>query len=116
MSDFDDAIGEMVEDLLAEAGQTVTYFRGVESHSVTARKAAGRTQFVDLGNGQIVEVRPVDWILLQADLPYPQPQAGDVILSAGLRYELQPFAGEKVFRQTSPQMVRLHSKMIGGVI
>jgi hypothetical protein len=49
-------------------------------------------------------------------LPYPQPQAGDVILSAGLRYELQPFAGEKVFRQTSPQMVRLHSKMIGGVI
>ncbi len=48
----------------------------------------------------------MDWILLQADLPYPQPQAGDVILSAGLRYELQPFAGEKVFRQTSPQMVR----------
>ena len=116
MSDFDDAIGEMVNDLLAEAGESVTYFRGTSSHTVTARRAAGRSQFVDLGNGQVMEMKPVEWIMLQADLPYVTPLAGDVIMASGQRYELQPFAGEKVFRQTSPQMVRLHSKAIGGVI
>ena len=116
MSDFDDAIGDMVTDLLAEAGESVTYFRGTESHAITARRATGRAQFVDMGNGQIMEIRPVDWILLQADMPYPLPQSGDIILASGKRYELQPFAGEKVFRQTSPQMIRLHTKQIGGVI
>ena len=38
--------------------------------------------------------------------------AGDQITGGGETFELQPMTGEKVWRQISPQMTRLHTKKI----
>jgi hypothetical protein len=112
VSDFDDAIGDMTDDLLTEAGESCTYIRGTESTTITLRRAAGRTQYQDNGNGGVLEIRPVDWIARNIALPYATPLPGDLIIAGNQRFELQPFAGEKVFRITSPKMVRLHSKQV----
>ena len=112
MSDFDDAIGDMTDDLLTEAGESCIYIRGTESTTITLRRSPGRSQFINNGNGGVIEIRPTDWIARTSALPYAIPQAGDIITVAGKRYELQPFGGEKVFRVTSPQMTRLHSKQV----
>jgi hypothetical protein len=112
VSDFDDAIGGMTDDLLTEAGESCIYIRGTESTTITLRRSPGRSQYIDNGNGGVIEIRPTDWIARTSALPYAIPQAGDIITVAGKRYELQPFGGEKVFRVTSPQMTRLHSKQV----
>jgi len=112
MSDFDDAIGDMTTDLLAEAGGSFTYRRGSVNTAITLRKSQQQSFFLDAGNGQTTEVRPVDFIGLTSALPYPEPQKGDLIIGGGIRYEVQPTTSEKVFRQISGQMTRIHTKRI----
>ena len=113
MSDFEDAIGDMTDTLLEEAGLECLYIRGTDTTTLTMRRSTGRPQFVDNGQGHVLEVRPVDFICRTSALPYTTPQAGDVVKCSGIRYELQPVGGEKAFRQMSPQMTRLHTRQIG---
>lgn len=113
MSDFEDAIGDMTDTLLEEAGLSCLYIRGNDTATLTMRRSTSRPQFIDNGQGHVLEVRPVDFICRTSALPYAIPQAGDIIRCDGVRYELQSVGGEKVFRQQSPQMTRLHTRQIG---
>lgn len=112
MSDFDDAIGDMTSDLLTEAGTSCVYRRGTTSTTITLRKSSQQSFFMDAGNGQMIEVRPVDFIGLTSALPYDPPEKGDLIISGGDRFEVQPTTSEKVFRRISPQMTRIHAKQV----
>lgn len=113
MSALDDAIGEMVDDLLDEAGRTVTYLRdGVSAGSVTMSRQQQPGQWIDAGNGGLVEVVPVDWVAKTADLPFDPPQRGDRLIDGDEAFEVSPTTGEKVFRRLSPQMTRLHTKQV----
>lgn len=110
---MDDAIGEMVDDLLDEAGRTVTYLRdGVSAGSVTMSRQQQVSQWVDTGNGGLVEVVPVDWVAKTADLPFDPPIRGDRIVDGDEAFEVLPTTSEKVFRRISPQMTRLHTKQV----
>lgn len=112
MSDFDDAIGGMVTDLLAEAGREVTYIRGRTSTAWTMRKSTQATMLIDSGNGHVVEIHPVDFIGLTSACPYSEPLKGDRIKDGADIYEVQPTSSEKVYRQISPQMMRIHTKQV----
>ena len=111
MSDFDDAIGGMTTDLLTEAGTSCVYLRGNTATTITLRKSQQQSTFLDQGNGQMTEVRPVDFIGLTSALPYT-PERGDRIVCAGNTYEVLPGVGEMVYRQISSQMTRIHTKRI----
>ena len=112
MSDFDDAIGEMTTDLLAEAGGSFVYIRGNQTTTITLRKSVQQSAHIDSGNGQVLEVRPVDFIALTTALPYDPPERGDLIKGGGLTFEVMPTTSEKVYRQISGQMTRIHTKQI----
>ncbi len=112
MSDLDDAVGDMVTDLLTEAGRSVTYYRsGVSQGTVTMSRQRQPSQYLDNGQGGIVEVVPIDFVCLTADLPVT-PQRGDQITVGSDRYEVMPTIGEKVFRRLSDQMTRIHTKQV----
>lgn len=113
MSDFDDAIGDMTSELLVEAGMSCVYIRGNVTATVTLRKSAQQSQFMDTGTGQQIEIRPVDFIGLTSAMPYPTPLRGDRIKCGGVVYEVQPTVSEKVFRVISPKMMRIHTKQVG---
>ena len=113
MSDFDDDHADLVNDLLAEAGGSFSYFRGATGTTVTLRKSVLVPMFIDAGNGTQIEVRPVDFIGLTSALPHDPPLRGDRIVGGGKTYEVLPTTGEKVFRQISDKMTRIHTKQIG---
>lgn len=113
MSDFDDAVGDMATDLLAEAGGSFVYLRDNVTTTVTARKSVMAPILIETVSGNTIEVRPVDFLMLTADLPYPIPLKGDQFKAGGLTWEVQPTTSEKVFRQISPQMTRIHTKQVG---
>lgn len=117
MSAFDDAIGEMATDLLTEAGDSYTYRDGAggDTATVTLVKSTPRPFAVDNGNGHVIEVRLVDFKCLTADLPYGNPEVGHRIESGGNIWEVQPPpTSEKCFYQMSPQMTRIHTRLIEG--
>ena len=115
MSDFDDAIGEMVDDLHDEAGASFN-FRDTGSPgavtAVTARMSTLPSYQVDNGNGSLIEVRPVDFIVKTSDLPFGNPVKGQRIETGTTIYEIWSVNNEKCFRQISPQMTRIHTKRI----
>lgn len=113
MSDFDDAVGDMTTDLLAEAGASMKYLRGNASATVTLRKSVQPVYQIDSGNGSLIEVRPVDFIGLTSALPYDPPARGDRLIVGGETFEVQPTVSETVFRRLSSQMTRIHAKQIG---
>ena len=109
---FEDAATIATQALLDFAGESCVYIRGASSTAITLRRSSLAPQYMDTGNGLIVEVRPVDFIGLTSALPYAVPQAGDRIVCGGNRYELTPTTGDKVFRQITPTMTRLHTKLV----
>jgi hypothetical protein len=113
VSDFDDAIGDMVSDLLNEAGGSFTYFRGSTGTAVTLRKSNRMPVVIDAGNGTMIEVHAVDFIGLSAEMPYAVPLRGDRIVGGGETFEVQPSTGDKVYLKTSPKMIRIHTKQVG---
>jgi len=113
MSDFDDAITDMTEDLLAVAGSSFLYIRGNVTATVTLRKSVQQPFQIDSGNGSLIEVRPVDFIGLTTSLPYAVPERGDRIVGGGKTFEVQPTTSEKVFRQITQTMTRIHAKQVG---
>lgn len=112
MSDFDDAIGDMTTDLLTEAGRACVYWRCDAQTSITLRRSQLPSMFLDAGNGQTIEVVPVDFIGLTSALPVSEPQKGDRITTGGNTYEVQPTTSEKVYRKISDQMIRIHTKRV----
>lgn len=109
---FDDAVADMTSELLAFAGESCVYVRDASSTTITMRCSVQRPQQYDSGTGSIIEVRPVDFIGLASAFPYPHPKAGDRIKRAGRWYEVTPTTGEKVYRQMTPTMLRIHTKEI----
>ena len=113
MSDFDDDITDMTEDLLAVAGDSFVYSRGATDTTLTLRKSVLPSYQIDSGNGMLVEVRPVDFIGLTTALPYDPPLRGDRIVGGGQTFEVLPTVSEKVFRRITQTMTRVHTKQIG---
>jgi|AntAceMinimDraft_10_1070366.scaffolds.fasta_scaffold45908_3 hypothetical protein len=112
MSDFDDAIGDMTQELLTEAGSSCVYHRGATSTTIVMRKSAQQPMLIDNGDGIIVELRPVDFICLTLTFPYAEPVRGDQITLSGSTYEVQAMNSEKCYRIISDQMLRIHSKKV----
>lgn len=112
MSEFHDAIGDMTDDLLAEAGSAVVYLRGRTRTTVTLYKSPRPSVLVNTANGLVLEVHPVDFIGETTGLPYETPERGDRIISGSDIFELSPTVSEKVFRRVSPQMTRLFTKQV----
>ena len=112
MSDFDDAIGDAVADLLAEAGVSCVYIRGNETTSITLRKSTLQPVIVDDGTGHLTEIQPVDFIGRTITMPYDPPLQGDRITRGGETFEVKPVLSEKCYRRISPQMTRLHCKRV----
>lgn len=109
---FEDSIGDMTDDLLAEAGEACVYLRGSSAYSITLRKSRQQPMTMETGAGQIIEVRPVDFIAKTVDLPYTELLKGDKIKAGGRTYEVQPTTGEKVDRVISDPMTRIHTKLV----
>lgn len=116
MSDFDDDVGDMTSDLLEYAGDSYTY-RDVNhgrSAAITLVKSSPPSFQIDNGNGLLIEIRPVEFKCLTSDLPFGNPVKGQRIERSGNVWEIQPTTSEKVFYQMSPQMTRIHAKLISG--
>lgn len=116
MPDLDDAVGEMVTDLHEVAGRTVTYYRGgVNRGTLTMSRHRQQSQYVDNGQGGIIEVTPVDFIgktsALEALSAFP-PVKGDLIVVGSDTFQVLPTVGEKVFRRIGDQMTRIHTKQV----
>jgi hypothetical protein len=113
MPDLDDAVGDMVTDLHAEAGRTVTYLReGVSRGTLTMSRHRQVSQYVDNGQGGITEVMSVDFLAKTSALLLDPPLEGDKIVVGSETYEVLPTVGEKVFRRISDQMTRIHTKQV----
>lgn len=114
MCDFDDAIGDMTSDLLTEAGRSCVYVRGNTTTTITLRKSVQQSEVVEVGTGALIEVLMIDFIGLTTAMPYDPPERGDLIITGGERFEVQPNpTTEKVYRRISPQMTRIHTRQIG---
>lgn len=109
MSDFDDAIGDAVSDMLAEAGSDFSYIRDGESTTVTLRKANQPSAFIEVDGVQI-ELISTDFIGLAAELPYSIPRKGDRITDGTTTWEVQPTVSEKPYRMLADQIIRIHAR------
>ena len=116
MSGMDNDIGDMATDLLTAAGDAYTYRIGAggATATVTAVKSSPPSFQIDNGNGLLIEVRPVEFKMLTSALPYGNPVKGQRLERGGSVWEIQPTTGEKCFYRQSPQMTRIHSKLISG--
>jgi hypothetical protein len=113
MPDLDDAVGEMVTDLHAEAGRTVTYRReGVSRGTLTMSRHRQPSQAVVDANGGITEITPVDFIAVTSELLVDPPLRGDQIVVGSEVFEVRPTTSEKVFRRIGDQMTRIHTKQV----
>jgi hypothetical protein len=113
MSDFDDAIGGMMADLLSEAGVEVTYVRQLDRSRTLIQmvKSSPPAEFVTADEQTRNNVQIVDWKCLTSALP-ATPQKGDKIQYNGKTYEVLPTELEPVARVTSDQMTRVHTKLV----
>lgn len=113
MPDLEDAVGDMVTDLHAEAGRTVTYRRdGVDGGTLTMSRHRQPSELVDDGEGGLIEVTPVHFIGKTAELLVDPPLRGDQIVVGSEVYEVLPTSGEKVFRRIGDQMTRVFTKQV----
>lgn len=107
-SDVEDA----TETLLDEWGSSGLYIRDNATTTITSmRRSVGQSQQVEI-NGTLVEYIPVDFILLTSALPYTEPRRGDRIKYGSSVYEVSTPGGEKVFRQITATMTRIHTQQV----
>jgi hypothetical protein len=104
-------ISDAVDSLLDEWGSTGYYIRDNTTTTVTVRRSVGQSQTIEL-NGTLVEYIPVDFILLTTALPYLEPRRGDRIKYGSEVYEVSTPGGEKVFRQITSTMTRIHTQQV----
>lgn len=113
MSDLDDSVSDMMQELLDSDGSSCTYRRGSTSTTITLRRSVMQS-FWQTMNGVDIEIRPVDFLALTTALPYDPPQRGDVIVCDGSTYEVLPTVSEQVYRRISPLVTRIHTKATSG--
>lgn len=79
MADSD--VSDMIEDLLAENGVTVTYARDGcgESPVLMLRSSQKPLVLQDADNGRVTEIIVTDFLTAVGRLPFGDPQHGDVI-------------------------------------
>jgi len=111
----------MTGQLQAAAGTTVTYRRGTDTADVTA--TIGRSEFeAQDQNGVIERWESRDYLVPAADLPFGEPERGDVIVETSgtieLQYEVASPRGVPVFRYGDAfrSIVRIHTKQTAGAI
>lgn len=113
MADFLDAgVSIGLDELLRLAGSECVYIRGNATTSITMRRSQLPPLVVD-NDGQLIELRVIDFIARTADMPYSEPLAGDRIkFSDGTMYEVNRLGSDKCFRITSSSMIRIHTKLV----
>ena len=105
--------------LKAAAGASVTYRRGEDETAITA--TIGRSQFEAANQSGVVENwESRDYLVSYGDLPYGEPQRGDVIVETVggdlCEYEVASPRGVPVFHfgDAFRAVVRIHTKQIEG--
>ena len=101
--------------LKAAAGRSVTYRRGEDETEITA--TVGRSQFEAQNQSGVIENwESRDYLVGYGDLPYGEPQRGDVIVETVggdvCEYEVASPRGVPVFHfgDAFRAMVRIHTK------
>lgn len=113
MPELDDAVGDMVDDLLACAGRSVGCYRdGVLGGTITMARLRQQSATVDVGDGGFVEFIPYDFVTKTSDLIYDPPLTGDRFKVGSETYEAVPLVGEKTYRRMADQMTRIHTKQV----
>ena len=116
MSLLDDALALHATRLQDAAGETVTYFRGTDSVSVTA--VVGESVFEEVaGDGEIrPQIKTVDFLLKPADLvlsgSVTDPQRGDrVQRSDGETFDVLPGVNGSTWQWSDARktFLRIHS-------
>ena len=106
-----DGAAWLAGQLKASAGSAVTYQRGGDTAAVTA--TIGRSQFEATNQSGVIEVwESRDFLIPLADLPFGEPQRGDLVIEGELSYEVSaprgvPVAHYDAFRS----MARVHTKL-----
>ena len=110
-----DGAAWMADQLAASASLTVAYKRGVNSSQFLA--TIGKSVFESSGqNGVTEQWESRDYIVKTADLPYGQPQRGDLIVEelggASIFYEVTAPRGVPLFHygDAFQNLVRVHTK------
>lgn len=95
---------------MSTAGETITYYRGDSSITITAVPGDGQRKglpdTVTRINGQR------DWLIMAAALTFGVPQRGDLIVHGSTTYEVLPQDGEDVYRSIGFIQYRVHAKVI----
>ena len=91
----------------------VTYRRDATELAVNATLGRSQVEVTD-DYGAAVQTSAVDFLILAADLGL-EPQAGDVIVCDGRRYEVMDLPGEGCWRWSDPYRtsMRVHTKDTG---
>ncbi len=98
----------------AHMSKDVVYKRG-STTTATIKATLGRTQFamVDPAGGAVT-YESKDFIIQVADFSaFTLPEAGDIVISEGLTYEVMAPGSEPVWRWSDPyqRTLRIHSKL-----
>jgi hypothetical protein len=113
-----DGVAWLAGQLKTAAGRVVTYQRGGDSVDVTA--TIGRSQFESANQSGVTEVwESRDYIIQKVDLPFGDPQRGDVLLEEVngdvFTYEVSAPRGIPVVHYDAFRyMARVHSKLTEG--
>jgi len=110
-----DGAAWFASQLLASASQTCAYRRGANSSQFSA--TIGKSMFESSGqNGVTEQWESRDYIVKTADLPYGQPQRGDLIVEdvngVSVFYEVTAPRGVPLFHygDAFQNLVRVHTK------
>jgi hypothetical protein len=113
-----DGVAWLSDQLKAAAGRVVTYQRGSSTADVTA--TIGRSQFESANQSGVTEVwESRDYIIPRADLPFGDPQRGDLVFEQVggdvLTYEVAAPRGIPVVHYDAFRYIaRVHSKLTDG--
>ena len=114
MSDLLRQGSEWLEDMrTAHASSPVVYRRDITEYPVNA--TFGKTDFeIADESGLTIGSHVWDFLILAVDLGI-EPEAGDVIVTNGRRFEVMNLSGEGCWRWSDPyrQTYRIHTKDVG---
>ena len=92
----------------------VTYRRAGQADAAVGA-TFGRTEIeITDDEGGAIRTHVVDFLILADELPL-EPEAGDVVVADGQRYEVMDLGGDGCWRWSDPyrQTYRIHTKDIG---
>lgn len=111
---LDSDVTDMVDDLLDEHGVSCVYSRGASSSTVDLCLLRSQVPtLIEVGEGMVTEILRFDILMRTSSLPFGNPVADDTITIDSVTYLVKQIGGEKVFRQMSPQLTRIHTVQVG---